>query len=138
MLNHLNISILLITGYSPRKGALIDLLHGVCGKNTKVSSISSTTQIKSELNIEPELCLLDLANIKEPSLEVIKKVKDHFSKSKIIAVHIYSSSILVDPLFSAGIDGYLTYEPTRSSIKKALDCVLSNETFIPKDILSSS
>lgn len=137
MLNHLNISILLITGYSPRKNALVGLLRGVCGSDTTIRSISSTSQIKSEIKIEPVLCLLDLANIKEPSLEVIKKVKTHFSKSKLIAVHIYSSSILVDPLFSAGIDGYLTYEPTRSSIKKALDCVLSNETFIPKDILST-
>lgn len=129
---------MLITGYSPRKGALIDLLHGVCGKETTVTSISSTGQLTSELNVKPDLCLLDLANIKEPSLDVITKVKDRFSKSKIIAVHIYSSSILVDPLFDAGIDGYLTYEPTRGSIKKALDCVLSDETFIPKDILSSS
>lgn len=137
MLNHPDISVLLITGYSPRKNALIDLLRGVCGSDTSIKSISSTTQIYSEINIEPELCLLDLANIKEPSLEVIKKVKDRFSKSKLVAVHIYSSSILVDPLFSAGIDGYLTYEPTRGSIKKALDCVLSNETFIPNDILSS-
>lgn len=138
MLNHLDISILLVTGYSPRKNALVDLLQGVCGKDASIMPISGTSKIKSEIKIDFDLCLLDLANIKEPSLEVIKNVKDRFSNSKIIAVHIYSSSILVDPLFSAGIDGYLTYEPTRSSIKKALDCVLSNETFVPKDILSSS
>lgn len=136
MLNHPDISILLITGYSPRNKAFVDLLKGVCGNDTTITSITSTSQLQKEVKIDPELCILDLANIKEPSLEVIKKVKGHFRKSKIIAVHIYSSSILVDPLFSAGIDGYLTYEPTRASINKALDCVLSNETYIPKEILS--
>ncbi len=137
MLKHPDISILLITGYSPRKNAFIDLLQDVCGKDATILPISSPSQIKNEITIEPDLCLLDLANIKEPSLEVIRIVKDQLSNSKLIAIHIYSSSILVNPLFSAGIDGYLTYEPTRSSIYKALDCVFSNETYIPEEILSS-
>lgn len=137
MLKNSNISILLITGYSPRKNALVDLLQGVCGSAASIYSVTSTSQLQKEIKIEPELCMLDLANIKEPSLDVIKMVKGHFKKSKVIAVHIYSSSILVDPLFSAGIDGYLTYEPTRSSINKALECVLSDETYIPEEILSS-
>ncbi len=136
MLNHLEISILLISGYSPRKNALVGLLEDVCGSHTNIQSITNTLEIESEVKTEPELCLLDLANIKEPSLEIINRVKDEFNKSKIIAVHIYSSSLLVDPLFQAGIDGYLTYEPTRSSIKKAFDCVLSNQTYVPADILS--
>lgn len=137
MLNHLDISILLITGYSPRKNALVDLLQGVCGDNSTITSITGTSQIELEKVNEPDLCLLDLANIKEPSLSVIKNVKDHFGKSKIIVLHIYSSSILVDPLFMAGIDGYLTYEPTRSAINKALGCVFLNGTYIPKEILLS-
>ena len=137
MLNHSDISILLVTGYSPRRNALVDLLQDVCGKDTNIQSIADTSDLVNEIEVEPKLCLLDLANIKQPSLEVIKEVKDCFIKTKIIAVHIYSSSILVDPLFQAGIVGYLTYEPTRSSIRTALDCVLSNQNYIPEDILSS-
>ncbi|MEX2455925.1 MAG: hypothetical protein WD381_01370 [Balneolaceae bacterium] len=126
---------MLITGYSPRKDAFVDLLKDVCDDSSSIKTISDATQIEKNRITEPDLCLLDLANIKTPSLEVIKKVKNHFTGSKIVAVHIYSSSLLVDPLFQAGINGYLTYEPTRSSIKKALDCVLSNETYIPEEIL---
>jgi len=137
MLIDSKISILLVTGYSPRKDALLDLLQGVCGDGTAISSAPGVKELKEKATSKPELCLLDLANINQPSLEVIGDVKDYFSTSKIIAIHIYSSSVLVDPLFKAGIDGYLTYEPTRSSIKKAFDCVLSNQTYVPADIMSS-
>lgn len=136
MLNEIDISILLVTGYSPRKDAFVDLLKDVCDDSTSIKTISGTTQLEENRIAEPDLCFLDLANIKETSLEVIKKVKYHFTESKIVGVHIYSSSLLVDPLFHAGINGYLTYEPTRMELKKALDCVLSNKVYIPEEILS--
>lgn len=137
MLNKDDISVLLLTGYSPRRDAIVNILHDAVGIELKVDTAKSCKEMIENFSESPSICLLDLANVKDSSIRVVKQTKEHFKETKLVAIHIYSSSLLIDPLFNAGIDGYLSYEPNKLMVKDAIENVLSGNTYVPENIYSS-
>ena len=137
MLNRDDISVLLLTGYSPRRDAIVNILHDSVDVELKVDTAKSCKEMIENFSDSPSICLLDLANLKDSSIRVVKQTKEHFKEAKLVAIHIYSSSLLIDPLFNAGIDGYLSYEPNKLMVKDAIEHVLSGNTYVPENIYSS-
>lgn len=137
MLNDNNISVLLLTGYSPRRDAIVNIIQDAIGDDLQLSTAKSYREMIEKNSECPSICLLDLANLKDSSIRVIKQTKEHFAETKVIAIHIYSSTLLIDPLFSAGIDAYLSYEPNKLMVKDAIEHVLSGDTYAPENIYSS-
>lgn len=128
-------NIFLYTGYTPRATALIERVEKACGEQTSILLIEDVSHIleKRVQNIE-SIVLLDLPNIKQPAIKTIRSVKEHSDDIKLIAIHIYTTKLLIEPLIQAGIHGYLTYEPSATEIREAIGSVLKEEIYLPDQI----
>lgn len=127
-----DLHICLYTGYTPRANALKERVEKAC---VNLKSIHLTDSIKGlQESADNEYCsviLLDLPNIKQSAIKTIGAVKEITStNSKLLAIHIYTTKLLVEPLLDAGIDGYLTYEPKADEIKDAVTSVLDGQIYL--------
>lgn len=130
-----NLSVYLLTGYTPRAAALKERVEKVCKDKAAITLIEKEESLPDTVNDDLQIVvLLDLPNIKQPAVKTVRSVRKINSQFYILGIHIYTTKLLVEPLFAAGLDGYLTYEPEINQLKKALETVLLNEQFIPDQI----
>lgn len=129
------LSIFLYTGYTPRASALMERIEKACGHTANIALIDSEGSILEKRTGKTDsVVFLDLPNIKQPAIHTIKKVKSSTTKTKVVAIHIYTTKLLIDPLFEAGIDGYLPYEPEPAQLSTAIEAVISGSTYLPAGI----
>jgi len=95
-------------------------------------SVLNTEKIESlEKGSGSNLFIIDLMGINEPSGKVIKNIKNHHPDRKLLALHIYRSSMLINPLYEMGIHGYLYYEPTKEELISAIKTVHQGKHHLP-------
>jgi DNA-binding NarL/FixJ family response regulator len=99
----------------------------------EVGQIPNSSQTKSDSGSDV-IVLLDLSNIKKSPVETIQAVNERSPEAKTLAVHIYTTKLLIEPLIDAGANGYLTYEPTVAELRKALSSVCRDEMYLPSQI----
>lgn len=88
--------------------------------------IFHTEQIEAVIRLsKPLLLLVDLMGLNKSYKEIILPILDLGSDIKIIALHFYRLSTLVNPLYKAGIQGYVYYEPSREELLHAIKMVAS-------------
>ena len=128
-------NIFLYSGYTPRSSALIERVEKACVNDAVVALIEEPGQILRKREKKAEsIVILDLPNIKKPAIQTIQSVKAGAGDIKILAIHIYTTQLLIDPLLKAGIHGYLMYEPTISDLCEAVLRVCNGETYLPPQI----
>lgn len=125
------ISVLLMTGFSPRCEVIKENLTALKSKRIKLEVVNNTSGFEDLQNYDPQITILDLANLRQPPEYCVKKVRKYFPDSRILVIHIYKSPSLIEPLFEYGADGYLTYEPSKNELENALLKVLDGKKFIP-------
>jgi len=132
-----DLNIFLYTGYTPRANALKDRVEKACNSQSSVILIENGDSIIENANKQSSsVVILDLPNIKQSAIKTVKSVKEVAAHCKLLAIHIYTSRLLIDPLFEAGIDGYLMYEPTPDQLQKSIMAVLNDQTYLPDQIVS--
>lgn len=131
-----DLHICLYTGYTPRANALKERVQkaGVNFSSIDLTDSMNGVQEKTD-NEYDSVIMLDLPNIKQSAIKTISAVKEITpGNSKLIAIHIYTTKLLIDPLFEAGIHGYLTYEPSADEIKDAVCTVGEGNMYLPDQI----
>lgn len=132
--NNKQLLIFLYTGYTPRATALINRIEKACGSQAAITLIDSEDSIlEKRVGDTNSVVILDLPNIKQPALQTVKLVKKKAANSKLIAIHIYTTKLLIDPLFEAGVDGYLPYEPEPPQLKAAINTILTGDKYLPSE-----
>ncbi len=132
--NHKKLSIFLYTGYTPRAVALKERVEKACDGKAQISLIDSELSIlEKRSKVVNSVVILDLPNIKKSAVQTITLVKEAVTHTKLLAIHIYTTKLLIDPLIEAGIDGYLSYEPDPSQLKEAIAAVLNGDQYMPAD-----
>jgi DNA-binding NarL/FixJ family response regulator len=81
------------------------------------------------------IILADLISVEKPASHLLHEIRQSFPQVKIIALHIYRSMVLVQPLFEMGINGYIYYEPTRKELVRAINSVSSGSVYKPEFLL---
>lgn len=76
--------------------------------------------------------LVDLISYRDASRKIISKLKTAAPNCKIIALHIYRTPLLIDPLFESGIDGYIHSDPSRKELLNAIEKVDNGEIYRPE------
>lgn len=128
-------NIFLYSGYTPRSSALIERVEKACGKDSTVALIEEPEHIlEKRIGDAVSIVILDLPNIKQSAIQTIESVIARSEEVKILAIHIYTTKLLIDPLIQAGIDGYLMYEPTVSELQEAISRVGKGEDYLPPQI----
>lgn len=132
--NQGTIPVLLVTGYSPRCEVIRENLAAINNGLIQLEVLQSTSQLDQLHGFKPEVSVLDLANLHQPPVECVQKIKKSYPGSRILALHIYQTHSLIEPLFESGIDGYLTYEPSKNELENALLEVLNGNRFVPDSL----
>lgn len=133
MTNFSDLNVYLYTGYTPRANALKERVEKACHELKTIQLVDCVKDLQGS-NADG-IILLDLPNIKQSAIKTISDVREICSDGcKLIAIHIYTTKLLIDPLFDAGVDGYLTYEPSLQNIKDAVSTVDKGEVYLPGQI----
>lgn len=128
-------NIFLFSGYTPRSTALVERLINACDESASIVLIEQVDHILEKRVQDVEsFVVLDLPNIKQSAIQTISSVRKHSDGIKILAIHIYTTKLLVEPLIQAGIHGYLMYEPTISELREAISAVSNGKVYLPTQI----
>lgn len=132
-----NQKVFLYSIQSPRSSALMERINKACDGNAIPALIESIEHfpVGGHKKTPPgSVVFLDLPNIKKSAVQTIKSVKSRIPGMKALAVHIYTTKLLIEPLIDAGASGYLTYEPTVAELRDALKSVREGEIYLPDQI----
>lgn len=82
-------------------------------------------------NTKESVCLVDLISYKDSSKRIITLLKNNCPNCKVIAIHIYRTPLLINPLFKSGIDGYIHSDPSRKELLEAINTVKNGNVYLP-------
>ena len=85
---------------------------------------------------ERYLIILDLMGVDLPAKKIVSEIRKSHKDLAIIALHMYRSPNLVNPLFELGVNGYIYYEPTKQELINAIEVVSKGSRYIPSFLLN--
>lgn len=129
--------IAIITDQEPRTEVLSKIIANNFEQIAEIPIIN-TNNLKAVKDIpKPLVLLIDLMGTNKSSKEIILPVKKLDAEIKIIALHMYQSPKLVNPLFNMGVNGYIYYEPSRGELVEAIQKVSGGEIYKPEYLRSA-
>ncbi len=131
--NEQNITI--ISDQKVRARIIQNLITNEIGTSVTVSVKGSEEYNITIENNHKRIIILDLISVEKPARQLIKEVREKMPGVKIIALHIYRSRALVQPLYDIGIDGYLYYETSRKELVKAIHSVSGGNNYKPEYLM---
>ena len=133
----LNFYIAIISDQKPRAEVLSKIIKKNFKQITEVQVFSSESLLIYKKTDLIQVFLIDLMGIRERSKEIIPPLRKKDDNIKIIAMHMYQSRNLIDPLFRMGIDGYIFYEPTKKELTDAIKNVTLGKKYRPEYLQSA-
>jgi two-component system, NarL family, response regulator DesR len=125
------INIIIVAEKSPRAETLTSLIRDGISKPVDVKVASPVEVVTESIQIDADVCIVDLMSSEGPVSTTINQIRQKQPGSKIIALHIYKSPELVQPLYKIGIDGYLYHDPPKKELAVAIERVLKGEVYVP-------
>ena len=83
---------------------------------------------------EPDVLILDIAMPKLNGIEVSKRIKNKFPKTKIIILSMYDNQEYIFELFSCGVSAYLLKESVASDLISAIKAVHNGDSYLSPSI----
>lgn len=123
--------IVILSEQPVRAKSLSDLIHSATGSNNNIVTIKPGDLKSFQTNGSKPIFLVDLMGCNEPSQQIIKMLKNDQNSAKVIAMHMYRSRALIEPILNEGVDGYLYYEPSRAELAEALINVQNGRKYNP-------
>lgn len=130
-------NIAIISNLSLRAETLSKIIEEEFNNTFEVPVFETNKLDALENLLKPLLLIIDLMGTDQMSRQVLDPIKKMDSEIKIIALHLYRSNNLVNPLFRIGIDGYIYYEPSKKELITAIRTVLSGKKYIPHYLISA-
>jgi DNA-binding NarL/FixJ family response regulator len=96
----------------------------VCG-----DADSAPAALQKIIALKPDVVILDLSLKSSNGLELIKQVRAHSSKVRIVVFTMHSEAIYAERALRAGANGYVTKEEGAEKAIEAIRCVLQGRTF---------
>lgn len=132
-----NYNIAIISDQKPRTEVLSSIIESKFGDILDIP-IVNTNNLDSIYNFQkPLILLIDLMGTDKSSKEIILPLREKDSDIKLIALHMYQSPKLIDPLYSMGVNGYVFYEPSRKELIDAIQIVTNGEIYKPEYLRSA-
>lgn len=127
-----NFCIAIISDQKPRTEVLSKMIENNFSEIETIP-IVNTDNLDSVHNFQkPLVLLIDLMGTNKSSKEIILPLRKKDPKLKMIALHMYHSPELIDPLYNMGVNGYIFYEPSRKELVDAIRKVNNGETYKPE------
>lgn len=123
--------IAIISDKEPRTEVLSKIIKDNFEQIQQVPIINTGTLDSIKTIKKPLVVLIDLMGTDRSSKEIILPLRELDSSIKLIALHMYQSPKLIDPLYNMGVNGYIFYEPSRKELVKAIEIVTKGEIYKP-------
>jgi DNA-binding NarL/FixJ family response regulator len=130
-------NIAVISDQRPRTEVLCKIIESYFKQITIVPIIDSDNLQSLKTVSRHMVLLIDLMGSNKKPKEIIIPLREMNSDFKIIALHIYQTPKLIDPLFNMGVNGYVFYEPSREELVHAIQKVTDGETYKPEYLRSA-
>ncbi|MCC5940388.1 MAG: response regulator transcription factor [Balneolaceae bacterium] len=129
-------NIVILSTQKIRATIIEGLIKSSLNGSVNIAVVDPDTSLPIEEEDGNLLILLDLMGVDLPAKKIINKIKSKNQKASIIALHMYRSAILVDPLFDCGVNGYIYYEPTKEELANAIISVSNGKNYKPSYLAS--
>lgn len=123
--------IAIISDQKPRTEVLSKIVENNFEQIAEVPTINSDNLEAIKTLQKPVVLLIDLMGTNKKSKEIIYPLREIDPEIKLIALHMYQSPKLINPLFKMGINGYVFYEPSRKELVDAIQKVTNGEIYKP-------
>lgn len=124
-------NITIVAERTPRASHFESILREEFDRSVSVNLISYKELFDVNTDGKKTLIVIDLMDFERSAFKIIEHLKDAHSSAKVLALHIYQSEELIEPLFKKGIDGYISSDPTRQEFLKAVKKIMGGETYMP-------
>lgn len=131
MPNEPNLHILIVGDATPKTRMILSLVKEIMGKSHQVDIVKEPDLNVYDSAEKKYLCILDLMSSGDPSVKVIRCVKEQLSHSKLLGLHIYKSPLLIQPMLDSGLDGYLSGDPSRKELTHAIENIIEDKFELP-------
>lgn len=129
--------IAIISDQIPRSEVLSKIIKSNFKQIAEIPIIDTDNLESLKTIHKPLVLLIDLMGTDKKSKEIIVPLREMDSNIKMIALHIYQSPKLINPLYNMGINGYVFYEPSRKELVHAIQQVTDGETYKPEYLRSA-
>lgn len=129
--------IAIISDKEPRTEVLCNIIKDNFEQIQQVPIINTGNLDSIKTIKKPLVVLIDLMGTDKNSKDIILPLRELDSTVKLIALHIYQSPKLINPLYNMGVNGYIFYEPSRRELVKAIEIVTKGETYKPAYLQSA-
>lgn len=85
----------------------------------------------------PDVILMDVEMPKITGIQTCEEIKRTYPQCKVIIVSMHQEKELIKKLVERGADGYLLKNASRDEVLKAIDTVVSGESYFSNDVTLS-
>lgn len=125
------VHITILSQKSPRAVVLKTMITDGMGERAVVEVLGINELLKIEHGYQTDVCIVDLMSSENTVSATLARIRKVMPNTAIIALHIYSTAELVQPLIDQGVDGYLTYDPSRHELIGSISDVAAGKKYLP-------
>lgn len=101
-----------------------------------VGEVSNGEQCMDAIyKVKPHVLLLDINMPVKNGIEVLQQIRNEKIDVKVLILTVHNEIDYLLKAMDIGVDGYILKESDFSELKKAIDTVMSNETYIQPNLI---
>lgn len=85
--------------------------------------------------INPQVLLLDINMPKKNGIEVLKEIRDKNIDVKVLVLTVHDEIEYLLEAIDIGVDGYIMKDSESTELKKAIDTIINDETYIQPKLI---
>lgn len=85
----------------------------------------------------PDVILMDVSMPDENGIELCKKVKKKYPKTKILGLSTYNQQSIIKDMLNSGANGYLLKNASKEELLEAIAAVINGEEYLCLEALES-
>ncbi|HTU23563.1 MAG TPA: response regulator transcription factor [Gemmataceae bacterium] len=97
----------------------------VCGE-----AADMTEALRLVANLQPDAAVIDISLKSGNGLDLIKRIKDHNDRVRILVWSMHSESLYAERALRAGALGYINKDQATNQIVEAIRCVLQGKVWL--------
>ena len=91
--------------------------------------------INELLHVKPDILLLDINMPKKNGVEVLEEIRKKRIDVKVLILTVHNEIEYLVKAVDIGVDGYIVKDSGSSELKKAINCILSGESYIQPSLI---
>lgn len=135
----MSIKVMIVDDHSLMREGIKQLLE-FDGDIHVVAEVSNGSECLNVLNlksVEPDVLLLDINMPKKNGIEVLQELKERkaYPNMKILILTVHNEVEYLLKAVDIGVDGYILKDSGSVELKKAINAVMNDESYIQSDLI---